>query len=117
MKSNAIVFLHKKRLLKLGKPKMLELGKVIDISWGGLSVLCDIGENLEKKASALSILVPPGEFELREIPFMIVSDCLSSDTSGSANPRRCGISFGELNKDQKRQLVDFIKKHAIQGER
>ncbi len=38
IKGGAIVLLHKPRLIDIGKPKMIELGPVIDISMGGLAV-------------------------------------------------------------------------------
>ena len=38
LKGGAIVLLHKPRFMEIGKPKLVELGPVIDISRGGLAV-------------------------------------------------------------------------------
>jgi hypothetical protein len=64
----------------------------------------------------LSIVIPPEAFALREVPFQVVSDFRSDDPAGTSDLKRCGIRFGELNPDQKTQLVEFIKKYTIQTE-
>lgn len=112
MRKTAVVLLHQKRWLNIGPEKVVELGEIVDIGWGGMLVQCRGEKPPAKKTLTLSVKVPPDNFVLNRIPFQTVGDCASSD-DGDCWHRR--IKFGILSSDQKDELTDFIYEYTVQS--
>ena len=113
IKGGAIVMLHKPRRIKVGKPKLLELGPVVDISWGGLAVQYIDSKERQIESNELSISIPPHGVALEGIPFQTVSDVEVAELSDSKKIRRRSIKFNELTQAQKAKLVKFLQNFTV----
>jgi len=108
------------------RPRYATLGKIVDISRGGLAfhyvARATIGE--EQKAAELEVDIfdarTGSSVSLERIPCEIAYDVFydtSPDLAAASEGehvtiRRCGIKFGEMPKEQLRQVETFIKKYS-----
>ena len=113
IKGAAVVMLHKPRLIPVGKPKLVELGPVTDISWGGLAVQYIDSKERQIESNELSISIPPHGIKLEGIPFQIVSDVEIAELPDSKKIRRRSIKFSELTKAQSAKLVKFLQNFTV----
>ncbi len=115
IKGGAIVMLHKPRTIKLGKPKLVELGPIVDISWGGIAVQYIDSKERQIKSSELSISIPPDGIKLENIPFQTVSDVEIAELPDSKKIRRRNIKFEDMNQTQKAKMVNFLQKFTVRS--
>ncbi len=103
------------------RPEFKKLGRIKDISRGGLACVYldkqDIGENFSKLE--IDILLSNGEFYMSMIPCEIIYDKKMVEdeyksTISFMDSRCCGLKFGHLSKEQTTQLELFLKKHVYQ---
>jgi len=113
IKSGAIVLLHKTRLLDVGKPKLIELGPVIDISMGGLAVQFVESKNRLHAAETISISIPSIGVTLPDLQCRVIFEkVLTTLPDGKKIYNRC-VEFVNLTKIQNLQLESFIRKHTF----
>ena len=98
-------------------PHVKNLGRIIDISKGGLAFSYhENGEPLHKLFE-LDILLGDNGFYLDKVPFNAVWDFQvvidEEAPASSLAPRRCGVQFGALSDDQESQLDYFIQNHTL----
>jgi hypothetical protein len=96
------------------KPSETHVGRLVDVSVGGLAFDYVIGQELPRPPTELEIFVKGGTFRLSSIP----CKAIWVKTSGQArvtsiNKRRCGVRFGELTDHQKVKLKEFIETQTI----
>lgn len=105
--------LNRPRLITLGKPRIIKLGPVIDISMGGLAV--QYIETIErlKDSSKLSIIIPPNDIAVADIPFTTVTDVAIAELPDSREIRNRCLQFGKLLPRQTFQLEAFINKYGF----
>ncbi|MBW2183224.1 MAG: PilZ domain-containing protein [Deltaproteobacteria bacterium] len=89
-----------------------KLGKILDISAGGLSFRYSTGKVGERAIFDLDILLVDGSFSLKGLPAKIISDFVLEDESTRTKMRRRGVKFEGLVDIQKSQLEHFIQNHA-----
>jgi len=97
------------------RAQVSKLGRVIDISKGGLAFrYVSIGERL-KGPLEVDLLLPHHDFSLNKLPVKIISNFeIASETPfRSLTLRRVGVQFGELTQKQKSRLEYFIQNHTI----
>ncbi len=87
------------------------IGKIENISDGGLLCLCLLSEE-HQKADNLSISCPSNDFHMENIPFNTIRTMVKRDTFGHLCYRQCGIKFGELNPGQWRMLQYFMENYT-----
>jgi len=113
IKGGAIVLLHKSRMIEIGKPKMIELGPVIDISMGGLAVQYIESKSRSQEVETISISIPSLEVTLPDLQCKVVSEkVVASLPDGKQIYNRC-IEFLKLTSVQSLQLESFIRKHTF----
>jgi hypothetical protein len=91
-----------------------KLGRVIDISNGGLAFrYVSIGERL-KGSFEVDLVSPRDDFRLKGFPVKVVSNFKrhSRTPSGRIRLRRVGVQFGELTHDQISQLQHFMRNNT-----
>ena len=115
MKGSAIVLLHKPRLIEWGKPSFIELGPIVDISWGGIAVQYIDSKERQIKSSELSISIPPDGIKVENIPFQTVSDVEIAELPDNKKIRRRNIKFVDMNQTQKAKLVNFLQKFTVRS--
>ncbi len=98
-------------------PHVKNLGRIIDISKGGLAFSYhEKGEPLHKLFE-LDILLADNGFYLDKVPFNAVWDFQividEEAPASSLAPRSCGVQFGALSDDQKSQLDYFIQNYTL----
>jgi len=89
-----------------------KLGKIIDISAGGLSFRYDSGKVGTRATFDLDILLVDGSFSLKGLPSKIISDFLLEDESTGKKMRRRGVKFERLVDIQKSQIEHFIQNYT-----
>ena len=70
----AYVELEKKRFFNIGKPKLIRLGEVENISKGGVSVGYTGGAFSAVQAEKISLSVPDIDLQIQNLPFQTVTD-------------------------------------------
>jgi hypothetical protein len=91
------------------------VGKIIDISGGGLAFRYVASEARTNGSGMLNILTTDGRFCLEKIPAKIIRDsAMPGEFSfGSITLRDCAVQFGALTPGQKLDLEDFIRSNTL----
>ena len=111
-KGGALVLVKKTRIIEVGKPALVELGPVIDISMGGLSVQYIANKQRTADSDALALAVPPETVRVEPIPYELVKDVeVARLPDGKSIRTRC-VKFGKLSDYQTFQLQTFIREHT-----
>jgi hypothetical protein len=100
-------------LAVLGSPR-ITIGKIVDVSMGGLAVRYVAEEALSNESCRLDILMADGLSHLYGLPCETVYD-IEAKTAvplTSMVERRRGLKFGKLTPSQKLHLEDFISSHT-----
>ena len=91
-----------------------KLGRVIDISKGGLAFrYVSVGERL-KGPLELDLLSHQYDYRIDKIPIKIITDLEVANKKAfkSTTLKRVGVQFGKLTREQKSKIEHFIKDHA-----
>jgi hypothetical protein len=98
------------------RPRFTKLGKIKDISAGGLSFEYVSTEGEIEDSSEIDIFMSGSRFHMTRVPAKTVYDStvISHDYTFAplVQRRRCGLQFGELTEEQSEQLKDFLKTHT-----
>jgi len=96
--------------------KPSRLGKIDNISMGGLMFQDVVGKTQISKTFVLDILLADCGFYLANMPFKILSDfVLPNDIPGTSfEMRQVRLQFQNLNAIQQTSLKDFILNHGAQ---
>lgn len=96
-------------------PNAVKVGRVIDISMGGLAF-----RHVDKKEpmaglNELDVFMIDDDFHVNKIPFEAVSDYEIANEGPSVHmrSRQSGLRFGELSSSQRSLLEYFIKNHTL----
>ena len=101
---------HKRRLLKIGKPRLAKSVQITDISFGGIGFQYTDREMWPINFDTLTITNVSDEIRIDNIPFKIVSDFPISRLENSKSMRRCGVKLDELTSNKSSDLSAFIQK-------
>ncbi len=88
-------------------PSTMKIGRITDISIGGMAFEYEHSEDWNDAPRELSILFGDDDFYLEKIQFETISDIIISFSF--TETRRRGIKFGDLTASQKKQLEVFVK--------
>ncbi len=93
------------------------VGRIIDISKGGLAFRYMDTDERPRGSFQLDILVERAGFLLEKVPAKTISDLeLPKEFSYSPTTmRRQGVQFGDLTENQKSKLESFIRNHTVGG--
>ena len=105
--------LSKPRFMNIGKPHLVKMGPIIDISIGGLALQYVDSNKMPKECYELSISTPPDKIVLDSVPFEIVFDVEIAELSDSRKVRNRSVRFGKLSSYQRFKLQSFIDKFSI----
>ena len=97
------------------RAQVSKLGRVIDISRGGLAFrYVSVGERL-KEALELDLLSHHHDFSLNNIPVKIISNLEIGNEKpfSSTTLRRVGVQFEELTPEQRSKLEYFIQNQVM----
>jgi hypothetical protein len=92
-----------------------KLGRVIDISKGGLAFrYVSVGERL-KGPLELDLLSHQYDYRIDKIPIKIISNLELANRKAfkSTTLKRVGVQFGKLTREQKSKLEHFIKDYTV----
>jgi hypothetical protein len=96
------------------RPSDHGVGRLIDISMGGLTFDYVTMQPPSVKATELDIFVTNSSFRLFEIPCQSVWDLNTYDIPTTPiHKRRCGVEFGDLTSRQILQIENFIENHTV----
>lgn len=91
------------------------LGKIIDISLGGLSFCWMCGIEKPFNSFEFDILLSGKGVYLSNLLSKTISACVATDNCGSLSipSMRCSVQFEDLTPDRISKLEDFIKNYTI----
>lgn len=104
-------FLADDRSFACLRPHFGKLGKIKDISRGGLAFEYIYSKGCEEESSAIDIFLSGDRFYLPKMPCRVVNDLqIGEDLTSISNfqVRRCGVKFGQLTEEQERKLKLFL---------
>ena len=95
------------------RPTDTGVGRLIDISMGGLTFDYVTRKVPSIEATELDIFLTDSDFRLYEFPCQSVWDLIIYEIPTAAlHKRRCGVQFGELTQSQVFQLEHFIQNYT-----
>jgi len=95
------------------------VGKIKDISIGGLAFEYIRGKGLKEHVSKIDIFLVGTEFHLYKVPCKLIYNIdayvpeINNKLVKIYTTKRCGIQFEKLSKDFETLLKFFIKNHTI----
>ena len=116
LKCGAVVMIHRPSLFKLGKPVMVKLGPIKDISMRGLAVQYVDHKNLMRDVEEISIALPDGRVMVAKLKFRPVIDFEVVELPKTGKIRTLCVNFTNLLPMQKIQLERFINDYACEIE-
>ena len=116
LKCGAVVMIHRPSLLKLGKPVMVKLGPIKDISMRGLAVQYVDHKNLMRDVEEISIALADGRVMVDKLRFRPVIDFEVVELPKTGKIRNLCVNFTNLMPMQKIQLERFINEYACEIE-
>lgn len=99
--------------------KYTRVGKIKDISVGGLAFEYIAGEEFNKNASEIDIFLVGTEFHLYKVPCKVIYNIdvhvphINNKLAKIFATKRCGVQFEKITKDLAALLKFFIKFHTI----
>jgi hypothetical protein len=91
-----------------------KVGRITDISMGGLAFGYIASEEPSNISVELSIFLADKRFDLRNIPFETIWDVeTKEDSFSSITVKRTGVQFGGLTSKEISQLEYFIQNHTM----
>lgn len=95
------------------RPPDAGMGRLIDISMGGLTFDWVTTEVLPIEATKLDICRTRSLFILYDLPCQSIWELsIYEKHPTSLHRKRCGVKFGELTPDQESRLKHFIQNHT-----
>ena len=95
------------------------VGRVIDISIGGLALEYLTDDNAKLMNPPVDIFVRGKNFHLSKLPCKVIYD-MGIDAPGKTQTstnglirKRCGLEFKSLSKTHKKQLESFLSNHIV----
>ena len=111
-------FLAQNTAFAVLRPHFTKLGKIKDISRGGLAFEYEYiaYEGRKEDSSGTDIFLSAGRFYLFRIPSKIIYDIKIVEENQTFidrfERRRCGLQFGELTEEQAAQMEFFLNNHT-----
>jgi c-di-GMP-binding flagellar brake protein YcgR len=92
--------------------EFVKLGHIVDISEGGVGLLCLDGTEQTSEMSQLEIFASNEQTLVGRLPCKVVYDMeLGRAPQGKVTLRRCGVQFDQLSGWQAAALRAFIESH------
>ena len=98
-----------------------KVGKIIDISMGGLSFEYIVGQENSEVSSMVDVFLTDASFHIHNLPCTVIYD-VGAGASVAGNQsvdmlrrRRCAVHFTQRSDEHKREVRSFIKKHTTGG--
>ena len=99
------------------RPSFTKLGKIKDISKGGLAFEYVTAEGQMEDSTEIDIFISGTRFHVTRVPAKTMYDSKVANDDYTFAPfverRRCGLQFGELTEEQAAQLGHFLETHTI----
>lgn len=111
---NHVRFRAREGVFVVLKPSHSHVGRLIDISMGGLAFDYVVDGVLPKPPAEVEIFVKGGAFRMNGIP----CEAIWANTTNEGHvtlirKRKCGVRFGKLTDDQKAKLKEFIETYTV----
>ena len=97
------------------RPDFTKLGRLINISKGGLSFQYIAPKKESEVSTDLDLFTGNNGFYLSRLPCKVIYDIRFPENEESSKlfeHRRCGLEFGEATEVQATQLEVYLKKHV-----
>jgi hypothetical protein len=111
-----IRFLAQETAFAVLRPDFTKLGKIKDISEGGLAFHHVAYERQNEESSAIDIFLTGNRFYLGRVPCKIRYDIKLDERYqipiDRIERRRCGVQFGPFTEEQTAKLSFFLKNHV-----
>jgi len=108
-------FLTDNRAFACLRPDFGRLGKIKDISKGGLAFGYLSSDGLREEPSEIDIFLSGDGFYLPNVPCRVIYDFQIGENfipTSFLHDRLCGVGFGQLTEGQKSKLQLFLSKYV-----
>jgi hypothetical protein len=96
------------------KPSHTHVGRLVDISMGGLAFHYVVDSVLPKPPAELEIFVKGAAFRMNNIPCEAIwAETTDESRAAPITRRKCGVRFGKLTDRQKAGLKELIETYAV----
>ncbi len=104
-----------KRTLSAFGPHFAKIGRIVDISMGGVAFHHNGGKEPSSGSHKLDIILSERDFYLGDVSYRTISDLEIPDKAPSRSiaMRRGSLEFRKLTHNQKSRLEQFIQDHTI----
>ncbi|UCC21727.1 MAG: PilZ domain-containing protein [Planctomycetota bacterium] len=115
---NFVRFLTQDTAFAVFRPHFSKLGKINNISRGGLAFEYISFQGQKEDSSAIDIFLSDRSFHLTKIPCKIIYDIKINEGyqrfGDPVETRLCGLQFGELTQEKAAQLNFFLNNHTTE---
>ena len=111
-------FLAKENAFAAVGRKYSKVGRIKDISFGGLAMEYIVGEDSHNNSSKVDIFLTGNVFHLYNVPCRLVYDIeihvphVNNKYVKILTTKRCGLQFKEFTEDDMEQLKLFLETHT-----
>jgi len=108
-------FLPDSRAFACLRPDFVKLGKIKDISRGGLSFRYVSNQDPAKEPNEIDIFLSGNNFFLSKLQCRVVYDFNAHHFSvapSHVDEWQCGVQFGKITKEQRRKLSVFLDNYV-----
>lgn len=108
-----VIFKKTPRFRFIGKPRVLHMADLIDISTEGLRARYTAPDKWSSPFDHITITDVDNKVIVDDIYCKIISDFQTTYSNRSGRARVCGVKFTSLNRRQRLTLEHFIKEHTV----
>ena len=115
-------FIPEERTFVVFRPEFIKLGKIKDISLGGLGYEYIVQEHMnnnskDSQITEIDILLSETKFHMSKIPCkmvydMQVSENIEDNSINNMETRHCGLQFGDLTGQETKKLESFLNNNV-----
>lgn len=112
-------FIPEERALAVIRPDFTKIGRIKNISMGGVGLEYIFTDDCKNTDSAVDIFLPQAEFYLPKLPRKTIYDIPVREPGLDFNPgqflptMQCGLQFGALSHEQLAQLSSLIQTYIM----
>ena len=113
IKGGSLVYLYKAGIIGRGKPVLIEMGPIVDVSMGGIAFQYIENKRRQADIAELAIAMPSDDCRVDGVPFEIIADFeVAALPDGKRIRNRC-VRFVNLTPYLSYRIEDYIEKYSM----
>lgn len=113
IKGGSLVYLYKEGIIGMGKPVLIEMGPIVDVSMGGIAFQYIENKRRQADITELAIAMPSDDCRVDGVPFETIADFeVAALPDGKRIRNRC-VRFVDLTPYLAYRVEDYIEKYSM----